>query len=134
MRTILSIDDDEAILRCFQRALSLKGYNILTTSDPEEAYKVIQETRLDLVMLDVKMPHISGFQIFEELKKYSTDLPVLFVTAYPGSFSLESQDTVEMWEHCFTDGYTDILYKPFDLETLYEKIEGLIGPSDAEDA
>jgi len=134
MKTILAIDDDESILRCFQRALSIKEYTILTTDDPTQALQLIKSNDIDLVMLDVRMPHTSGFQIFQELKEHYKELPVLFVTAYPGSFSLDCQDTVEMWEDCFIDGYTDILYKPFDLDTLYEKIEGLIGLPNDKDA
>ena len=54
---------------------------------------------------------------------------MLFVTAYPGSFNMKSQEMVDMWQSEFADGMTDILYKPFDIDVLYEKVEGLIGPS-----
>ena len=59
--------------------------------------------------------------------------PVLFVTAYPKAFTNDSPDMNEMWQDQFADGDTDIIYKPFDFDTLVEKVEGLIGaPTDDE--
>lgn len=130
MRKILSVDDDPQVLRCFQDALKRKGYEVFVTSDPSEAATIIKEHDLDLVMLDIRMPKISGFQVFKELKKKYSSLPVLFVTAYPKSFSMDSEDVVEMWKTDFADGNTDILYKPFEVEALYRKVEGLIGRAD----
>jgi hypothetical protein len=57
-------------------------------------------------------------------------IPVLFVTAYPKSFTAASDEVVEMWRKNFADGTTDIIYKPFDLPTLFEKVEALIGTAD----
>jgi DNA-binding response OmpR family regulator len=130
MQTILSVDDDTAILRCFQKALGGRGYRVFITDRPEEAVRIVEEEELDLVMLDVKMPRTSGFQIFKQLKKKYRTLPVLFVTAYPGSFAVDAEDIARMWQEEFADGNTDMLYKPFDLDTLYEKVEGLIGPAE----
>ena len=53
---------------------------------------------------------------------------MLFVTAYPKSFSVRNEDMLKMWKQDFADGETDIMYKPFTLDVLYQKIEGLIGP------
>jgi FixJ family two-component response regulator len=81
-------------------------------------------------MLDVRMPQTDGFMIFKELKKQDRKLPVLFVTAYPKSFTMKSDEMVELWTRDFIDGNTDILYKPFNVEILYEKVESLIGRTD----
>lgn len=128
MRKILSVDDDDAILRCFQRALDGRGYKVFITTDPAEISKILEEHELDLVMLDIHMPKKNGFEIFQELKRQKKKLPVLFVTAYPKSFSMEDQKVLELWQNEFADGNTDVLYKPFKLERLFEKVEGLIGP------
>jgi DNA-binding NtrC family response regulator len=133
VKTILAVDDETAILRCFERALKSQGYDVLVTSDPMRVSKLLQNHDLDLLMLDVRMPRKSGLQLFEELKQKFRNLPVLFVTAYPKSFSMDTQATMEMWQRDFADGNTDILYKPVDLDTLYEKVAGLIGPPE-EDA
>lgn len=130
MKRILSVDDEPAILKCFQRALGRQGYDMITTNDPAEALKIIREQDVDLVMLDIRMPKINGFDIYQELKNQKKDkVPVLFVTAYPSSFSVQSEPLVQLWKQEFADGNTDILYKPFELETLIEKVDGLIGPS-----
>lgn len=127
MRKILSVDDDPKILSAFQAALKQKGYEVFITSDPNEVAQILKDHEIDLVMLDIKMPQKSGFDIFRELKKKYQSLPVLFVTAYPKSFSMRSDKMVKMWQHDFADGNTDIVYKPFNVEDLYEKVEGLIG-------
>lgn len=127
MRTILSIDDDPKVLAAFDAALRQRGYRVFVTTHPAEASKIIQENDIDLVMLDVHMPEQNGFEIFRELKKKYKRLPVLFVTAYPHSFNLQSSEVLEMWSQDFADGNTDIMYKPFTLQTLYEKVSGLIG-------
>lgn len=129
-KRILSVDDDPSILDCYETALKKKGYDIIVTSDPDEVARIIRDEDLDLVMLDIRMPKRNGLDIFKELKKRKNELPILFVTAYPRSFCMESEETADMWENEFADGNTDILYKPFDLDALYEKIEGLIGPAD----
>jgi DNA-binding response OmpR family regulator len=129
LKRILSIDDDPQILKAFESAIQQKGYEILTSTDPNEVGKLLSENDIDLVMLDVRMPQKSGFDVFRELKKKNKKLKVLFVTAYPKSFSVRNDDMLKMWKQDFADGETDIMYKPFALDVLYQKIEGLIGPA-----
>lgn len=129
MRKILSVDDDPQILQAFEAAIRQKGYDILTTTDPNAVGKILGENDIDLVMLDVRMPQKSGFDVFRELKKKNPKLKVLFITAYPKSFSMRNEDMLKMWQQDFADGETDIMYKPFVLDVLYRKIEGLIGPA-----
>ena len=132
MKKILSVDDEEAILRCFERALKAKGYDITTTSDPDNALDLVGKETFDLIMLDVRMPKINGFDLYQLIKKKNKPVSVLFITAYPASFTTNSEPLVRMWEEQFSDGNTDILYKPFDIDTLIEKVEGLIGPAEGD--
>jgi CheY-like chemotaxis protein len=129
LKKILSVDDDPAILTAFESALRQKGYAIVTTTDPNAVEKILSENDIDLIMLDVRMPQKSGFDVFRELKKTTPKLKVLFITAYPRSFSVNNEDIFKMWTQDFADGETDIMYKPFVLDMLYQKIEGLIGPA-----
>jgi DNA-binding response OmpR family regulator len=127
VKNIFSIDDEPTMLRCLSRALHQRGYNIDVTTDPEEGLKILKERDdICLALLDIKMPKKNGFEIYRELKQ-SKHIPVLFVTGYPSSFDAESNEVVEMWQNEFADGTTDIIYKPFDLDTLFAKVEGLIG-------
>jgi len=130
MKKIVAIDDEPIMLRCLEKALQHEGYTLFVTSEPDEGIKYVREnTDVALLMLDVKMPRKNGFQIYNEVRAFRK-LPVLFVTAYPKSFNAKSDEIVGMWEREFADGTTDIIYKPFDLATLFEKVEGLIGKAD----
>jgi DNA-binding response OmpR family regulator len=130
MKTILSVDDEPDVLKCIQMALEVAGYKSLTSDHPEEAMSIIRKNDVALLTLDVRMPKMNGFTLYEELKKTNKEsVPVLFITAYPTSFSVDSNSVVKMWEDDFADGDTDILYKPFDIDSLVEKVESLIGPA-----
>ena len=127
MKKIVSIDDEPAMLKCMSNALESRGYELIVTSDPEEGLRILKERDdICLAMLDVRMPKISGFDIFKELRK-KKKLPVLFVTAYPRWFNAESEEIAQMWQSEFADGTTDMIYKPFDLDDLFEKVEALVG-------
>jgi CheY-like chemotaxis protein len=126
-KLLLSIDDEPMMLRCLEKALKGKGYDLIVTTDPEEGLKIAKERDdVCLALLDVKMPGKNGFEIYKELMEFKK-IPVLFVTAYPRAFNAKSDEIVELWKQEFADGTTDIIYKPFDLKTLFEKVEGLVG-------
>jgi CheY-like chemotaxis protein len=132
MKKVLSIDDEPDILKVFKDALQTQGYEVLTTTDPDEGIQMLRDHEdVDLLLLDVKMPGKSGFDVYQEIKTFR-DVPVLFITAYPKSFTTESDQVVEMWQNNFADGTTDILYKPFELDTFYDKVASLIGQANEE--
>lgn len=129
MKKILAIDDEPTVLQCLHRALSSHGYQIETFTDPDIGLDILKkDDTIILAMLDVRMPKKDGFQIYREIREHRK-IAVLFVTAYPKSFNAESDDIIEMWSQEFADGTTDIIYKPFSLSSLYEKVESLIGPA-----
>ena len=128
MKKIMAIDDEASVLTCLQTVLQARGYEIITSNDPEEGTKtLLNDETIILALLDVKMPKKDGFEIYRELRS-TRKIPVLFVTAYPRFFNADSEAIVEMWNSEFADGTTDIVYKPFNLDSLYEKVESLIGP------
>jgi DNA-binding response OmpR family regulator len=127
MRKILAVDDDSKILKTLEVALVQKGYEVMTTTDPSGVGALLDVHEFDLIMLDVCMPAKNGFELFGELKKRKRAHKFLFVTGYPKAFTVNSSQILEMWQRDFADGETDIIYKPFTLSILYEKVEGLIG-------
>ena len=129
MKRILSIDDEQPILQVLERILGSRGYDVTTCNDPHAAHDVFKNGEFDLITLDIRMPGKSGFEVYKEIREYA-DLPALFCTAYPKSFTADSEDVVAMWQEQFADGNTDIIYKPFDLDDLFAKVEGLIGTAD----
>ncbi len=133
MKTILAIDDQPSILLCLEKALESKGYKLIVTSDPEEGTRILKEDdTIDLALLDIRMPKKDGFEIYREIREHRK-IPVLFVTAFSKSFNTKSNEIVDMWQNEFADGNTDIIYKPFRLLELFEKVEGLIGTSGDEE-
>ncbi len=133
MKTILSIDDEESILSVLKTTLGGRGYATMSTSDPLGAIALIRNNNVDMITLDVEMPDLDGLQLFAELKKADGSvIPVLFITGHPEAFSMKSPSLVELWQNEFADGNTDILYKPFDLSMLLDKVEALIGPPEDE--
>lgn len=133
VKTIIAIDDEPEILKCFREALTLRGFTVHTSADPETGIQMVRaQPALDLLLLDVKMPGKSGFDVYREIRAFRA-VPVLFITAYPRSFTTDSDEVTKLWSEQFADGTTDILYKPFPLENLFTKVEGLIGPANDAD-
>ncbi|MFC1498195.1 response regulator, partial [Verrucomicrobiota bacterium] len=115
MKKILSIDDEPQVLKCIQSALERRGYELLVTNDPEEGLKILKDDdTINLLLLDIMMPGKDGFELYREIRQFKK-IPVLFVTAHPKSFNAEFDSIAKMWEKEFTDGTTDMIYKPFDL-------------------
>jgi len=132
MKRILSVDDEPDVLQSIKSALHMQGYDVVTATDPAQGIEILRaEENIDLLTLDVMMPGKSGFDVYREIREFSS-APVLFVTAYPKAFTIESDEVVKMWREQFADGTTDIIYKPFDLDALFDKVDGLIGPPDEE--
>jgi DNA-binding response OmpR family regulator len=81
--TILAIDDTKKILDIIKYFLEQEGYNVKTASDPLEGIKVAQQGGIDLILLDIMMPGMDGYTVFDQLKKDSKtrEVPVIMLTA-----------------------------------------------------
>lgn len=127
MRRLLAIDDEPPILRCIKHALRSRGYEMSITDDPFKGLEMLKTDQdIILALLDINMPRLSGFDIYRSMRQ-CRKLPVLFVTACPQAFNAKDDELTAMWQNEFADGTTDIIYKPFSVQTLCEKVEGLIG-------
>jgi len=126
MPTILSIDDDPWVVETLKIALADKGYEVIAAPSAAEAEQELSRRKIDLVLLDLGLPDKSGFALYRDCAALKR-LPVLFVSGCSRSFDADSEEFVALWTNEFLQGTTDILYKPFNLDTLYEKVEALIG-------
>jgi CheY-like chemotaxis protein len=81
--TILVIDDIESILKITRHFLEKEGYNVETAITPYEGIRIAQEKKIDLIILDIMMPGLSGYEVFNILKKdpKTRDIPVIMLTA-----------------------------------------------------
>lgn len=82
MKKILIVEDEEIILDLLQRKLLKEGYEISVARDGDEGLKVMKKTRPDLVLLDIIMPKMSGFEVMEEMAKDKKlkDIPVIVIS------------------------------------------------------
>jgi CheY-like chemotaxis protein len=84
---ILIVDDQPANVTLLEDMLEMAGYTqVSSTTDPTEVFALDQQTPFDLILLDLLMPVMDGFEVMEQLKATHTDdyLPVLVITAQPG--------------------------------------------------
>ena len=114
--TILLVDDDAALLEVMSIVLSSEGYEVLTAADGTEALKVVDREPLDLVVLDIMLPKMSGFEVLKKLRETS-DVPVVMLTAK--SQSVDKVVGLEL-------GADDYLTKPFDTKELLARIKAIL--------
>lgn len=81
---ILAIDDDPAFLRSLKRVLIAEPYQVITTTNPAQALLIMEEQRIDLVLLDLKMPQRDGLSVLEDMVKLYPDVTVIMLTGYGG--------------------------------------------------
>ena len=129
MKRVLAVDDEPGVLETLSGSLAAKGYEVVTTDQADEALKLFRDQVFDLVLLDLQMPGKNGFELYRELGSVR-EAPVLFVSGYSRLFSPVSPGFSDLWTGQFSLGRTDILYKPFTLAALFEKVEALIGNSE----
>lgn len=81
METILIIEDDSSMLRGLQDNFAFAGYNVLTASDGEKGLDAALEAKPDLIILDIMLPKINGFEICRLIRKEKLQMPVIMLTA-----------------------------------------------------
>ena len=116
--SILIVDDQEANVLLLEKMLRNAGYlRISTTMNPQEVCALHAEHRYDLILLDLQMPVMNGFQVLEGLKEVDADsyVPVLVITAQPGH-KLQALQA----------GAKDFVSKPFDLIEVQTRIHNLL--------
>lgn len=111
---LLYVEDDESLGFVTMDNLEIQGYKVTHCADGLSALEMAREQRFDLCLLDVMLPEADGFTIAQEIRKYDTQVPILFLTAK----SLK-EDRI----HGLKIGADDYITKPFSIEELILKIE-----------
>ncbi|MEI6416054.1 MAG: response regulator, partial [Pseudomonadota bacterium] len=114
--TLMVVDDTPANLRLLQETLQFKGYRILAFSRGAAALSAALKNPPDLILLDIEMPEMNGFEVCERLKADPVlkDIPVIFISALS-----ETEDKVR----AFAVGGVDYITKPFQFEEVHARIE-----------
>jgi len=116
---ILVVDDSTTNVVLLEAILDEKGYKIETALNAKEAYTIIEKDTPDLILLDLLMPKISGFDFLEEIRKNKKTMntPVIVVSA------LTDEENVEK---IMKMGAIDFVKKPIDLQYLVERVENVL--------
>jgi DNA-binding response OmpR family regulator len=119
-KRILAVDDEPDITRLCSLALEYYGFKVDTFIDSEEALSNFKPDYYDLVILDIKMPKMDGFELYEELKKKDNDVKVCFLTAselYYEEFRKKEYHTLD--KNLF-------IRKPIDNEDLMKEVNRIM--------
>jgi two-component system NtrC family response regulator len=109
METILIVDDEKNYLVVIEALLSPEGYEIMTADNARTALRLIEESDLDLVLTDMKMPGMNGMELLEQFKRIKPEVPVIMMTAY---------GTIERAVEAMRKHAYDYITKPFQNEEL----------------
>lgn len=117
--TILVVDDDEAFLKMMKMILPKEGYNVRYTSDSTKAVHYAKKHHVDLLLLDLMMPEIDGYEVCRRIRKDHeiSQVPIMIVSAAGGK---------EVARRIFEAGGDDHIIKPFDQEDLLYRINYLL--------
>ena len=120
-KRILVVDDDPYIVDLLSRQLKAKGFQVISTTDPETAYTMAESEHPDLIISDIAMPALDGFTLLKGLQnnKRTCEIPLVLLTG---------SDKMADVEEGFTSGAKAYLLKPFEWETAWPKLQPLLMP------
>lgn len=110
---ILVVEDEQNLLDLVEKYLKRENYIVYTAKTGEEAYNIFYDNEIDLVILDLMLPDISGYEICEQFRKFS-DVPIIMLTA---------RSSVEDKLDGFTKGADDYVTKPFSPRELIARVK-----------
>ena len=117
MINVLIVEDDTELRRLFKTVLGKSGYRILEAGHGEEALDIMEVEHVSLLITDVMMPKLNGFDLVKMLRRFNPNLPILMITAKGG---------IEDKQKGFGSGIDDYLVKPVDVKELVMRVEALL--------
>ena len=117
MFNILVVEDDKNLRKLITTCLKKNNYTPFEANDGEEALDMLDKQYIDLIITDVMMPKIDGFELIKELRMSEHKLPILLITA---------KDSIQDKKEGFLLGADDYMVKPIELDELLMKIKALL--------
>jgi DNA-binding response OmpR family regulator len=114
-KKVLVVDDEASILTVLRIKLKVSGYDVIIATSGEEALALVNSTCPDIMLLDVIMPGLDGFEVLQQVRAIS-ELPVIVFSARP-----------ENSHKAFILGANDFLSKPLDVDEMVTKVGNLLG-------
>jgi serine phosphatase RsbU (regulator of sigma subunit) len=121
MNRIIVIEDDPAILRGLTDNLRLQSYDVQTAVDGEDGYRLVRENQPDLVILDLMLPGLNGYEICRKIRGHGLATPILMLTAQG-----QEMDRVQGFEA----GADDYVTKPFSIRELLGRVRAILRRSE----
>jgi two-component system, OmpR family, response regulator ChvI len=119
-KSILIVDDDQDITKLLKIGLEKRGYRVTTFNDPKDALSHFKEGIYDLLILDIRMPNMTGFELFRELRKIDSKARVCFFTA----FEIYSEEFHTLFPELESDCF---LRKPMSIADFAASVRRLVG-------
>ncbi len=117
MINILIVEDDKNLRRLMEVFLKQNGYEVFLAQDGEKAIEIFEDKHIDLIVCDIMMPKVNGYQLVKDLRNSNYDLPILMVTA---------KETIEDKRKGFLVGVDDYMVKPIDLDEMILRVKALL--------
>lgn len=118
MKKIMVVDNEPDIVDLTRTVLELGGYTVVPSYSGEEALRKLEAEQVDLVLLDIMMPGMSGWDVFNRIKKRNKEIKIAFMSV------LEISDKRK--QVLLDEGLADYIMKPFDKETLLSRVDKIL--------
>lgn len=114
---ILIAEDETSLNDLLQDALRMNGYETISAKHGMEALRLVREEKPDLIILDINMPHLDGFEVIKKLRNENNNIPIIVLTA---------RDQKDDKSIGFGLGADDFVTKPFGLEELIMRVAAVL--------
>ncbi len=116
-KKVLLLEDDLMLSETVEEYLQERGYEVLCVENGEDALDKIYENSYDILLLDVKVPQMNGFDLLSEVRKREIATPAIFITSY---------DSIDDLSRGYESGCDDYIRKPFALKELLVRMETIL--------
>ncbi|HEY4643548.1 MAG TPA: response regulator [Bacteroidota bacterium] len=114
---ILAVDDDRTMLNLIREVLSKEKFHITTVEGGKEGMKVLNRSRFDLILLDIDMPDVNGFDVLRHIRSRSSDVKVVMVTGL---------NDLESGVRAMESGANGYITKPFNVKDFVSEVRRVL--------
>lgn len=117
MINVLLVEDNEQLNNAYKKVLEASNFTVFTANDGQEALDTLEDVHIDIIVTDIMMPNVDGFELVEILRQAEFEQPILMITA---------KDQYEDKERGFSLGVDDYMTKPIDVNEMILRIKAIL--------